>query len=52
MVKEKCRAVIESAKRQKARFVLCPGCLVMGTTPPENLQAMTDAARQYGVWDA
>jgi MtaA/CmuA family methyltransferase len=52
LVKDKCRAVIESAQRHKARFVLCPGCLVMGTTPPENMQAMTDAAREYGTWDA
>lgn len=52
LVKEKCRAVIESARRHRARFVLCPGCLVMGTTPPENIQAMTDAAKEYGIWDA
>lgn len=48
-VKEKCRDVLESAKRHRARFVLCPGCLVMGNTPPENIQAMTDAAREFGA---
>ena len=51
-VMEKCHAVLESAKRHSARFVLCPGCLVMGNTPSENIRAMTDAAKEYGVWDA
>jgi len=48
LVREKCRMALESARQHQARFVLCPGCLVMGNTPPENLQAMTDAALEYG----
>lgn len=51
LVREKCRAVIESARRRKARFVLCPGCLVMANTPGENVQAMTDAAREFGRFE-
>jgi MtaA/CmuA family methyltransferase len=50
-VREECRKVLEAALNHRARFVLCPGCLVMGTTPPENIHAMTDAAREYGHWD-
>lgn len=50
-VREKCREVIESAKLRHARFVLCPGCLVMATTPPENVRAMTAAAREFGSWE-
>ena len=51
LVLEKCRAAIESAKRHHARFVLCPGCLVMSVTPPENLRAMTTAAKEFGQLD-
>jgi uroporphyrinogen decarboxylase len=49
LVREKCRALIASAHLHGARFVLCPGCLVMANTPPENVQAMTDAAREFGT---
>jgi len=51
LVREKCRDAIESAKRNRARFVLCPGCLIMANTPPDNVQAMTDAAMEYGRRD-
>lgn len=50
LVLEKCRVAIQAARRHRARFVLCPGCLVMANTPPENVQAMTDAAREYGQY--
>lgn len=49
LVKAKCREAIQTARQFNARFVLCPGCLVMANTPPENVQAMTDAAKEYGV---
>ncbi|MFZ2655575.1 MAG: uroporphyrinogen decarboxylase family protein, partial [Victivallales bacterium] len=51
LVREKCREAILTAKKHKASFVLCPGCLVMANTPPENVRAMTDAAIEYGQYE-
>jgi uroporphyrinogen decarboxylase len=48
-VMEKCRGAIMTARRHQARFVLCPGCLIMANTPPENVRAMAEAAAEYGV---
>ncbi len=48
LVRSKSREAIEAAKRHQARFVLCPGCLVMANTPPENLRAMVAAAHDFG----
>lgn len=45
VVLEKSREVIQIARRAGARFVLCPGCTVGANTPPENVAAMTAAAR-------
>ena len=50
-VKDQCRQAIVSARRRNARFVLCPGCLVMANTPPENVQAMTEAAAEFGRYE-
>ena len=51
LVKDRCRQAIQSARQLRARFVLCPGCLVMANTPPENVQAMTDAAAEFGRYE-
>jgi uroporphyrinogen-III decarboxylase len=32
-------------------FILGPGCALPPTTPPENIHAMIEAARKYGVYD-
>jgi len=51
LVKDQCRQAIQSARQLRARFVLCPGCLVMANTPPENVQAMTAAAAEFGCYE-
>ena len=45
VVLDKSREVIRIARHAGARFVLCPGCTVGANTPPENVAAMTEAAR-------
>jgi uroporphyrinogen decarboxylase len=45
VVLSKSREAIEAADRAAARFVLCPGCTVGANTPPENVAAMSQAAR-------
>ncbi len=45
------RRVVELAKRLTWKFVLCPGCLANADVPPENMQAMTDAALAWGQYD-
>lgn len=32
----------------RGRFILSPGCTLPATTPPENVEAMMEAARRYG----
>jgi uroporphyrinogen decarboxylase len=46
VVFQKSRQAIETATRAGGRFVLCPGCTVGANTPPENVRAMSEAARQ------
>ena len=46
-VKAKCREAIEIAIKHQARFVLCPGCLVNANTPPQNIAAMSEVAKEY-----
>jgi uroporphyrinogen-III decarboxylase len=46
LVRERSLKAIEIARRSGGRFVLCPGCTVGANTPPENIRAMSDAARQ------
>jgi len=48
MVKDTCGKVILSAKKHNAKFVLCPGCLVNSNTPPENIKAMSEIAKELG----
>jgi MtaA/CmuA family methyltransferase len=45
-----CRGVVELAKARTWRFALCPGCLANADVPPENIQAMTEAAQRWGVY--
>lgn len=46
-----CRHVVELAKARTWKFALCPGCLANSDVPPENIQAMTEAAKRWGVYD-
>jgi len=51
LVMTEAKKVIDAAmKYAHNRFVLCPGCLVNADAPPENIQAMTDAATRYGIY--
>lgn len=49
-VKSHCKKAILDAKRHNARFVLGPGCLMMGNTPPENVRAMVKSAVEFGQY--
>lgn len=46
-VEEKCREVIEVFGTEGG-LILGPGCALPATTPPENIDAMIEAARKYG----
>jgi uroporphyrinogen decarboxylase len=46
LVMEKSLEAIRIARRAGGRFVLCPGCTVGANTPPENIRAMSEAARR------
>lgn len=48
-VDEDCRIAIESAK-EGGGFVLAPGCLMPAAVPPENVVAMVNAVKKYGVY--
>lgn len=50
LVMAKSREVIVAARQAQARFVLCPGCTVMANTPPQNVAAMTKAAKEFGAF--
>jgi MtaA/CmuA family methyltransferase len=45
-VTEECRKAI-AALGANGRFILSPGCTLPSTTPPENVEAMVEAARDY-----
>ncbi|MCP4196461.1 MAG: hypothetical protein GY762_04855 [Proteobacteria bacterium] len=49
-VREACRQAIEQGK-PGSRFILSSGCEVPRDTPPENLRAMVEAAREFGYYD-
>jgi uroporphyrinogen decarboxylase len=46
-VSNECRKAIRALGRQ-GRFILSPGCTLPATTPPENVEAMLDAAQHFG----
>jgi uroporphyrinogen decarboxylase len=48
LVRQRSLKAIEIARRADGRLILCPGCTVGANTPPENVRAMSDAARQTG----
>ncbi len=48
-VDEECRIAINSAK-EGGGFVLAPGCLMPAAVPPENVLAMVNAVKKYGVY--
>ena len=45
---ELCRENIEKMKHHPGGFILMPACALPPKTPPENLQAMVEAARKFG----
>jgi uroporphyrinogen decarboxylase len=47
-VLEKSRQAIKTLGRD-GRFILSPGCTLPATTPPENVEAMMEAARLFGA---
>jgi MtaA/CmuA family methyltransferase len=48
-VREATRKLI-SVWKPGGRFILNSGCAIPSTTPPENLRAMIDTAKQYGAY--
>jgi uroporphyrinogen decarboxylase len=46
-VSEECRKAIRTLGAN-GRFILSPGCTLPATTPPENVEAMLEAARSFG----
>jgi MtaA/CmuA family methyltransferase len=53
-VRAACRRAIEQGGAPSgsgSRFILSAGCEVPRDTPPENLRAMVDAARTFGVYE-
>ena len=48
-VKEKAREIIDICMPDSG-FILSSGCLVGGTTPRENMQALADSAKEFGVY--
>ena len=49
-VRAACRQAIEQGK-PGSRFILSSGCEVPRDTPAENLRAMVEAAKEFGVYD-
>jgi MtaA/CmuA family methyltransferase len=45
-VSDECRKAI-AVLGANGRFILSPGCTLPATTPPENVEAMVEAARNY-----
>ena len=50
VVDKKCREAIEILG-PGGGFILGPGCALPPKTPPENIHAMIEAAKKYGVYD-
>jgi uroporphyrinogen decarboxylase len=48
-VTEKCREAIANLA-PGGRFILGPGCALPATTPDENIHAMIESAKQFGVY--
>ncbi|RME84231.1 MAG: hypothetical protein D6775_06100 [Caldilineae bacterium] len=48
-VEEACREAIEIMAPDSG-FILGPGCALGPETPPENIQALVESARKYGVY--
>ncbi|MBS3909993.1 MAG: uroporphyrinogen decarboxylase family protein [Actinobacteria bacterium] len=48
---EECGQIIDKMKYHSGGFILTPACALPPKTPPENVQAMVDAARMFGRYD-
>ena len=46
-VKQDAKTIIDIC-RPDCGLILSSGCLLAGDTPPENMQALSDAAREFG----
>ena len=49
LVEEKAKEVIDICMPDSG-FILSSGCLIGANTPPENLQALAESAKKYGVY--
>lgn len=49
LVEKKAKEIIDICMPHSG-LILSSGCLLGGDTPPENLQALSDSARKYGVY--
>jgi len=49
-VKAECRRCIEEGKDLPGGFILMPACNLPAVTPPENVDAILEAAREYGAY--
>jgi uroporphyrinogen decarboxylase len=49
-VRRECRRCIEEGKHLPGGFVLMPACNLPAVTPPESVDAMLAAAREFGVY--
>ncbi|MCP4399995.1 MAG: hypothetical protein GY801_22145 [bacterium] len=49
LVEEKAKDVIDISMPDSG-FILSSGCLIGANTPPENMQALADSAKKYGVY--
>jgi uroporphyrinogen-III decarboxylase len=49
LVEKNAKEVIEICMPDSG-FILSSGCLIGANTPPENMQALADSAKKYGVY--
>ncbi len=45
-----CRETLEKMKHHPGGFILAPACVLPTRTPPENVQAMVEAAKTFGSY--
>ena len=49
-VKQECKRCIEEGKHLPGGFVLMPACNLPTVTPPESVDALLEAAREFGAY--
>jgi uroporphyrinogen decarboxylase len=50
LIEAKAKEVIDICLPDNGGFILSSGCLIGANTPPENMQALADSAKKYGVY--